>query len=85
MTLFDGLSIAGRLLPSSLVAAVVAVAFVAFPNVARPIFMQAVHEEAVQMTSTLEHALEPTLRHLMPRHHGCFSTTHRCKGASPRH
>ena len=85
MTLFDGFSIVARVLPRGFVATVLVLAWFVFPNAARTVFMQAVHEEAAQITSTLQHALDPRLRQMMLRNHGCSPMGQPCQAGPPRH
>jgi hypothetical protein len=62
----DWFSLAGRILPR-LVAVILVVAFIGFPRTADAVFMWAVHARAAQITSELDHALNPMLACL--RHH----------------
>lgn len=85
MTLFDGVSLAARLLPKWVVVMAVLVALVCFPGPAKRVFMSAVQEEAAQVTSLLDRALAPELRNLKT-HPGCYTAALACKqSANKRH
>lgn len=60
MTRFDLLSLTPQRLKPA-VAAGIAFLLIAFPNTERSLFMEGVHEAAVQMTSELRQILDPVL------------------------
>lgn len=76
MGLLDVLSLAGRVWPRLIGIAIVVVLIVA-PNTAASVVWQLAREEEQQITSRLEHAIDPMLRH-RPHSRECGRHVH-CK------
>jgi hypothetical protein len=74
---FGWFSLAGRIFPR-LVAIILVVAFIGFPRTADAVFMWAVHVRAAQVTSELDHALDPMLARLGHSADACRATNDQC-------